>query len=194
MRRQVEFSSGGPERCQFLGLDQITILATVNLLVTLGFRNDSHGALSQGLTFRGRLNWVPWLWSTRERSERKYVMKPRSIMRPRISVLPRILIVAASVVCIAAVVQAASAPDAVSILRQNCAMCHGRDGKGYAAIKTPNFTDPKWQSPGKDKEMMNVIEHGKKGAVMPAFEGELKQDEIRALIKYIWSLAASKGK
>ena len=67
-------------------------------------------------------------------------------------------------------------------------MCHGADGKGFPALKTPNFTDPKWQSSIKDKEMREVIKNGKKGTAMPAFGDKLKDEEISAVIAYIRSL------
>jgi cytochrome c oxidase cbb3-type subunit 3 len=67
-------------------------------------------------------------------------------------------------------------------------MCHGADGKGFAALKTPNFTDPKWQSSIKDREMRKVIENGKKGTAMPAFGDKLKDEQISALVTYIRSL------
>jgi mono/diheme cytochrome c family protein len=67
-------------------------------------------------------------------------------------------------------------------------MCHGAGGKGFPALKTPNFTDPKWQSATQDKEMREVIKNGKKGTTMMAFGGQLKDEEISALIAYIRSL------
>ena len=80
------------------------------------------------------------------------------------------------------------------IFRQNCVMCHGADGKGSSALKTPNFTDPKWQSSIKEKEMREVIKNGKKGTAMPAFGGSLKDEEISAVIAYVRSLNSSKKK
>ncbi len=74
------------------------------------------------------------------------------------------------------------------IFRKNCAMCHGTDGKGFPALKTPNFTDPKWQSSTKDKEMREVIKNGKKETLMPAFGDQLKDEEISAVVAYIRSL------
>lgn len=115
-------------------------------------------------------------------------------MRFRVSAFLGVLVTVAGVVCIAGALQAVPAPDAATLFLHRCSMCHGRDGKGYAAIKTPNFTDPKWQASVKNKEMAEIIEHGKKGTAMPAFEGKLKQEEIRTLIKYIRSLGGSKGK
>jgi len=71
-------------------------------------------------------------------------------------------------------------------------MCHGADGKGFAAIKTPDFTDPKWQASLKDKGIGVVIKNGKKGTPMPAFAGKLKDEEVQALAGYIRSFGSKK--
>jgi mono/diheme cytochrome c family protein len=84
--------------------------------------------------------------------------------------------------------------DGGGIFREKCSMCHGIDGKGYAAIKTPDFTDPKWQAAHTDKELMNAIENGVKGTAMVAFKGKLSQQETTAVLRYIRSLGAKKSK
>jgi cbb3-type cytochrome c oxidase subunit III len=78
--------------------------------------------------------------------------------------------------------------DGAAIFKKNCVMCHGADGKGFSALKTPNFTDPKWQSSIKDKEMREVVKNGKKGTAMAAFGDKLNDQEISAVIAYIRSL------
>jgi cbb3-type cytochrome c oxidase subunit III len=78
--------------------------------------------------------------------------------------------------------------DGAAIFKKNCTMCHGAEGKGFPALKTPNFTDPEWQSPAKEKEMMEVVKNGKKGTAMPAFGDKLKDEEISAVVAYIRSL------
>jgi cytochrome c oxidase cbb3-type subunit 3 len=83
---------------------------------------------------------------------------------------------------------AVPAADGAPIFKKNCMMCHGADGKGFPALKTPNFTDPKWQSSIKDREMREVIKNGKKGTAMLGFGGQLKDEEISAVIAYIRSL------
>jgi len=90
--------------------------------------------------------------------------------------------------------QAAPPPDGAALFKQKCAMCHGADGKGYAAIKTPDLTDPKWQKNAKDKDIAEVIKNGKKGTAMPAFSDKLKEEEIQAIVGYIRSLDSSKKK
>jgi mono/diheme cytochrome c family protein len=83
-------------------------------------------------------------------------------------------------------------PDGSALFRSKCSMCHGLDGKGFAAIKTPDFTDPKVQAAFTDKEMVTIIKEGKKGTAMAPFADKLKEDEVQALIKYIRSLDSKK--
>lgn len=95
--------------------------------------------------------------------------------------------------CVVAL-QAAPAAGGAAVFKQKCSMCHGADGKGFAAIKTPDFTDPKWQASVKDKEIAEVIKNGRKGTPMPAFGGKLKEEDIQALVRYIRSFDSSKRK
>ncbi len=89
--------------------------------------------------------------------------------------------------------QADEKPDGAALFRSKCSMCHGVDGKGFAAIKTPDFTDPKVQSAITDKEMTTIIKEGKKGTAMLPFADKLKDDEIEALVKFIRSLNSKKA-
>jgi cbb3-type cytochrome c oxidase subunit III len=87
------------------------------------------------------------------------------------------------------VLQAGPAPDAGGdLFKQKCAMCHGADGKGYPALKTPDFTDPKVQAALTDKEITEVIKKGKPGTAMPAFGEKLSADQIKSLVTYLRSL------
>jgi len=85
-------------------------------------------------------------------------------------------------------------PDGAGIFREKCSMCHGIDGTGYAAIKTPDFTDPKWQAAHPDKELRNAIENGVPGTAMVSFEGKLSKEQMEDVLKYIRSLGAAKKK
>jgi len=83
---------------------------------------------------------------------------------------------------------AAVPADGAQIFKEKCTMCHGADGKGFAALKTPDFTDPKWQASVKDQQIHDVIKNGKKGTAMAAFGDKLSEEEITALVAYIRSL------
>ena len=83
---------------------------------------------------------------------------------------------------------AVPADNGETVFKSNCVMCHGADGKGFAALKTPDFTSPKWQASMTDKQMRTVIKDGKKGTAMAAFGEKLSDDQITAVIAYIRSL------
>jgi mono/diheme cytochrome c family protein len=70
--------------------------------------------------------------------------------------------------------------DPAASYKKNCAMCHKADGKGYAAMKTPDFTDKEWQASKKDEDLIETVSKGK--PPMPAFEKKLSADEIKLLI------------
>ena len=74
------------------------------------------------------------------------------------------------------------------LFKQKCAMCHGPDGKGYSALKTPDFTNPKVQGSLTDKEIVEAIKNGKKGTAMPAFGDKLSAEQIHSLVAYLRSL------
>src|SRR2546427_8441962 len=74
-------------------------------------------------------------------------------------------------------------PDAAALFKKNCAMCHKADGKGYAAMHTPDFTDKEWQASKKDEELIESITNGKKDkGTMPPFDKKLSPDEIKLLV------------
>jgi cbb3-type cytochrome c oxidase subunit III len=83
---------------------------------------------------------------------------------------------------------ATARPDGTTVYKEKCAMCHGPEGKGFPALKTPDFTDPKWQAGVTDAQIIDTIKNGKKGTPMPAFSGKLSDDEIAAVKDYVRSL------
>lgn len=114
-------------------------------------------------------------------------------MRSYTSGLCQLLAIGAGVLASTLAFQTAQ-PDGAAIFKQRCVMCHGADGKGFAAIKSPDFTDPKWQVSTKNKEMVDAIKNGRKGTAMMPFGDKLKDDEIQALVTYIRSLNSAKKK
>jgi len=72
------------------------------------------------------------------------------------------------------------------IFADNCALCHGPEGKGNRELGAPNLTDKIWlYSPAKET-IMEGIRNGR-GGVMPAWEGRLSDPTIKALTVYVYS-------
>jgi mono/diheme cytochrome c family protein len=110
-------------------------------------------------------------------------------MRFQVSTLFKVLGVGTFVTIFCLALQAGPAPDAGGdLFKQKCAMCQGADGKGYAALKTPDFTDPKVQASLTDDQITKVIKNGKPDTAMPPFKDSLSDDQVKSLVKYLRSL------
>jgi mono/diheme cytochrome c family protein len=76
---------------------------------------------------------------------------------------------------------------------ENCAACHGPEGRGNgeqaSALGTdlPDFTDPEWMSTRSSADFFQAISAGM-GDEMPAFEGELGEEQRWLLSDYLRSL------
>jgi mono/diheme cytochrome c family protein len=106
-----------------------------------------------------------------------------------------ILVVAGSIIyTVSSTFAASKKTEGADIYREKCSMCHGIDGKGYAAIKTPDFTDAKWQAAHSDKEMLDAIEKGVQGTAMVSFKGKLNDQQMKDVLKYIRLLGGKEKK
>lgn len=73
---------------------------------------------------------------------------------------------------------------------KNCSVCHGKDGKGLGTTGTPDFTNRAVQATLPKETILNTIRHGKKGTLMPAWQGKLSEDEIAAAGSFVKSLGS----
>jgi cytochrome c6 len=83
----------------------------------------------------------------------------------------------------------AVAQDAAATYKAKCAMCHGADGKGSPVglkMGAHDFTSPDVQKQT-DAQLTETITKGKNK--MPAYEGKLKDTEIKDLVAFIRGLA-----
>jgi cytochrome c oxidase cbb3-type subunit 3 len=72
----------------------------------------------------------------------------------------------------------------------NCFDCHGVDGTGSDPIGSTDLTQKRLYLWGSDRaSILESINRGRRG-VMPAFEGKLKPEEIKAVSVYVLSRAA----
>ena len=72
------------------------------------------------------------------------------------------------------------------VFADNCAVCHGDDGKGKRDVGAPNLTDKIWLYSSDKQTIMQGVQNGR-GGVMPAWNGRLSEPIIKALIVYVYS-------
>jgi len=80
---------------------------------------------------------------------------------------------------------------AVDLFRNNCARCHGADGRGDTPLghtyNTPDFTDAEWWQKHSNitgtGSLISIVTHGKGG--MPAFGKKLTRPQIRLLVSHV---------
>jgi cytochrome c oxidase cbb3-type subunit 3 len=77
------------------------------------------------------------------------------------------------------------------IYADNCAVCHGPDGKGNQELGSPNLTDAIWLY-GPDEPALVATITNSRNAVMPAWVGRLDPATIKSLALYVHSLGGGK--
>lgn len=83
-------------------------------------------------------------------------------------------------------------PDATSgrgavLFEQNCAACHGPDGKGNRTVGAPNLTDAIWLYGGDADSIAETVANARYG-VMPRWGNHLDPVMIKMLAAYVHSL------
>lgn len=73
---------------------------------------------------------------------------------------------------------------AAPLFRDQCAACHGAEGKGDPAKGAPNLTDSEWLYGGARDDIRGQIFAGR-GGVMPTWGPRLSPETIKALTVYI---------
>ena len=73
------------------------------------------------------------------------------------------------------------------IFKQNCAACHGAEGKGGREFGAPNLTDHIWLYGGDRATVYETVFFARKG-VMPTWEGRLNENTMRELAVYVHEL------
>lgn len=79
------------------------------------------------------------------------------------------------------------ADDGATLFLRNCAICHGKDGKGlpnWRAKGQPDFTDVKWQKSRTDAQISSTVQNGK-GKNMPGFKSRLSDADVAAVVAQV---------
>ena len=82
---------------------------------------------------------------------------------------------------------AKSVTRATKPFQENCAVCHGAEGKGNHSLGAPNLVDNEWLYGSTRDDIRDQIWNGH-GGVMPTWGGRLTPEEIKALAVYVHSL------
>ncbi|APG61916.1 cytochrome-c oxidase, cbb3-type subunit III [Sphingorhabdus lutea] len=78
------------------------------------------------------------------------------------------------------------------LFANNCASCHGKDGKGGREFGAPNLTDKIWLYGGDAAAIRTTIEKSRQG-VMPRWGGRLDDVTIKMLTLYVHSLGGGEA-
>jgi cytochrome c oxidase cbb3-type subunit 3 len=78
-----------------------------------------------------------------------------------------------------------------AIFAEQCASCHGTDGKGKQEQGAPNLTDAIWLYGDSRPAIVESIRTGR-GGMMPAWAGRLEPETLKALAVYVHSLGGGK--
>ncbi len=81
---------------------------------------------------------------------------------------------------------AAMATEGATIFADNCASCHGEDGKGDQSLGAPNLTDAIWLYGGDKATLTETVTNARFG-VMPSWQGRLSEADIRAVASWVHS-------
>jgi cytochrome c oxidase cbb3-type subunit 3 len=73
------------------------------------------------------------------------------------------------------------------LFAQNCAACHGDEGKGNRELGAPNLADGIWLYGSDVNAIVETINTGR-GGVMPGWAGRLDEVTVKALTVYVHSL------
>lgn len=83
--------------------------------------------------------------------------------------------------------KAESTPEAAELYADNCAACHGDEGRGEAALGAPNLADAIWLYGGSRERVIESITYARAG-VMPAWTERLTDDQIKQVALYVHGL------
>ncbi len=72
----------------------------------------------------------------------------------------------------------------------NCAMCHGSDGRGAKGF--PNLADNDWQWGGSYEQIMFTLQHGRIAA-MPPFAAVVGEEGVPEVVAYVQTLSGQKA-
>ena len=86
-----------------------------------------------------------------------------------------------------ATLMSAAMPAAARLFADNCAACHGEDGRGMVEVGAPNLADALWLYGSSEEAIASQVRNPKHG-VMPAWAPRLGDTKVKELAVYVHSL------
>lgn len=77
------------------------------------------------------------------------------------------------------------------LFAEQCAACHGENGKGNAELGAPNLTDAIWLWGGERAQILESVRTGR-GGMMPHWDGRLDDITLKSLAVYVHGLGGGK--
>jgi cytochrome c oxidase cbb3-type subunit 3 len=161
-----------------------------------------HGAGAAGSAGYPNLNDDDWLWGgdlkAIEYTLSKGVRQPGvddtrlSLMPPFADILSADQVAQAADHVLSLSGKARASAAGAQIYADNCAVCHGRQGRGDRAFGAPNLADAIWLYGGTRELVAQQIRAPRHG-VMPAWEHRLDPVTIKMLAAYVHSLGGGEN-
>ena len=80
-----------------------------------------------------------------------------------------------------------------ALFAANCVTCHGETGDGSALPGAADFTDQEFMANEDPAEFFEKISEGVEGSAMPAWGETFTENEIWALVNFVWTFAYESG-
>jgi cytochrome c oxidase cbb3-type subunit 3 len=161
-----------------------------------------HGRGAQGSAGYPNLNDDDWLWGGKIEDIEKSIQfgirsghkQTRDVQMPRFGTdnllnAEQINDVADHVISLSG--KGAASAKGATVFKEQCASCHGDDGKGKLDQGSPNLTDGIWLYGADRDSVVTSIKTGRGGS-MPAWAGRLDPVTIKALAVYVHGLGGGK--
>ena len=161
-----------------------------------------HGAGGAGSHGFPNLVDDDWIWggsldqirATIEHGIRNADDKSRQSMMPRFGVdgmLTGAQIAAVTDYVLSLSGKAQATPEGTQIFQEQCAACHGPDGKGNQELGAPSLADGIWLYGGNRDAIYRSIFYARNGS-MPAWTGRLDEATIKMLTIYVHALGGGR--
>jgi cytochrome c oxidase cbb3-type subunit 3 len=86
---------------------------------------------------------------------------------------------------------AAAAARGAVVFAENCAVCHGEDGRGLEEMGAPDLADAIWLYGGERDQIVAIVDRPRAG-MMPSWTGRLDETTIKMLALYVHGLGGGR--